>query len=159
MPLHPTLIASGLSKRLQKSGQVRSLFVAQFDIDRGVFAFNSNIEEHLNIAPCIPRVEILYIWKNVWLNAIDLHCHGRGLQLLNEAQSLAGWQPLDRRYIRIDTVPGIRMGTIATPSVRAGTAWPFQSVPALKPPSSCKLSISTSLSQGDWPYPWGSLCL
>ena len=28
-----------------------------------------------------------------------------------------------------------RMGTIAIPSVRAGTAWPLQSVPALKPQS------------------------
>jgi hypothetical protein len=64
-----------LSERLQKSGQVGRLFVAQLNSDRGWFAFNSNVQEHLNIAPCIPRVEIFYIGKNVWLNAIDLHCH------------------------------------------------------------------------------------
>ena len=33
----------GLSERLQKSGQVRSLFVAQLNSDRGLFAFNSNV--------------------------------------------------------------------------------------------------------------------
>ena len=71
----PAIWELGLSKRLQKSGQVRSLFVAQLDGDRGVFAFNSNVKEHLIIAPRIPRFEIFYIRKNVWLNAIDLHCH------------------------------------------------------------------------------------
>jgi hypothetical protein len=65
----------GLSERLQKNSQVRSLFVAQLNSDRCWFAFNSNVQGHLNIAPRIPRVEIFYIGKNVWLNAIDLHCH------------------------------------------------------------------------------------
>jgi hypothetical protein len=43
MPLHATLIALGLSERLQKSGQVRSLFVAQLNSDRGWSAFNSDV--------------------------------------------------------------------------------------------------------------------
>jgi hypothetical protein len=52
-----------------------------------------------------------YIGKNVWLNTINLHCHV-GLPA-EWAKSLAGYLSLDRRYIRIDTVPG-RMGTIAS---------------------------------------------
>ena len=66
----------GLPEWLQKNGQVRSLFVAQLDGDRGLFAFNSNVQEHLDITSSIPRVEIVYVGKNVRLNTIDLHCHG-----------------------------------------------------------------------------------
>ena len=33
----------GLSERLQKNGEVRSLFVAQLNSDRGVFAFNFHV--------------------------------------------------------------------------------------------------------------------
>jgi hypothetical protein len=56
----------------------------------------------------IACVEIFYIWKNIRLDGVDLHCHS-GAPTLNDAQSLAGWWPLDRRYIRIDTEPD-RMG-------------------------------------------------
>ena len=34
---------TGLSERFQKSGQVRSLFVAQLNSDRGGFAINTNV--------------------------------------------------------------------------------------------------------------------
>jgi hypothetical protein len=34
------------------------------------------------MAPSVPRVEIFYIGKNIWLNAIDLHCHKVALSLL-----------------------------------------------------------------------------
>ena len=35
---------------------------------------------------CIPCVEIFHVGKNVWLNAIDLHCHSGP----RETRSLAG---------------------------------------------------------------------
>ena len=43
--------------------------VAQLYGDRGLLAFNCNVQEHLNIAPSIPFVEI------VGLKLIDLHGH------------------------------------------------------------------------------------
>jgi hypothetical protein len=55
----------GLSERLQKNGQVRSLFVAQLNGDRGVVAVNSYVYEHLNMATRIPCVEIVYVRKDV----------------------------------------------------------------------------------------------
>ena len=58
-----------------QNGQVRSLFVAQLDSNHDWFAFNLNVKENVHISPRIPRVEIIYMWKDVWLNAIDLHCH------------------------------------------------------------------------------------
>jgi hypothetical protein len=65
-----------LSERLHQSGQVRRLFVTQLDGDRGRFAFNSDVQEHLNITPCVPSVEVFHIGKNVRLNAIDLTARG-----------------------------------------------------------------------------------
>ena len=50
-------------------------FVAQLYGDRGLLAFNCNVQEHLNIAPSIPCVEIVYMRKDVWLKLIDLHGH------------------------------------------------------------------------------------
>jgi len=51
------------------------LLVAQLDSNHGWFALNLNVKENVHISPRIPRVEIIYMWKDVWLNAIDLHCH------------------------------------------------------------------------------------
>jgi DNA invertase Pin-like site-specific DNA recombinase len=45
------------------------------DPDRRPISLRKVAQKHLNIAPGIPRVEIVYVWKDVWLNAIDLHCH------------------------------------------------------------------------------------
>jgi hypothetical protein len=73
-----------LSERLHQSGQVRRLFVTQLDGDRGRFAFNSDVQEHLNITPCVPSVEVFHIGKNVRLNAIDLHGQGVRSQLSKE---------------------------------------------------------------------------
>jgi hypothetical protein len=64
-----------LPERSQKIGQSSGLLVAQFNGDRCWFIFNSDLKEHLNMTPSIPCVEMLYSGKNVWLNAIDLHCH------------------------------------------------------------------------------------
>jgi hypothetical protein len=70
----------GPSERLQKSGQVGSLFLAQLNSDRGWFSFNSNVKEHLNAAPCIPCIDMFYSGKKIWLNAVDLHCDSIALR-------------------------------------------------------------------------------
>jgi hypothetical protein len=78
-----------LSKRPQQNLQVSGLLVTEFYGDGDRLAFNFDLENHLDVSPRIPSVEMFYGWENVWLSvemfygwenvwlsSVNFHCHG-----------------------------------------------------------------------------------